>query len=257
MGNIVKHGTFTVDAAEKEQQEIQSGGSFVKLPAGKTTIRVFPPATGQNLPWVKVHEHFIKPPGAQRAAIFACPRVTAKAHCPACAMADKLNSSGNQADRDLAWEWRPKIRAYMKVVLRKEPEKGVQVLPVGKTILEKLISIRKDEDAGGDFTDLKQGFDLIVDRTGTGKNDTEYNVLPSRKITPLTADPDEMDAWLEQADQIDLNRYARVKSSEDIQSELSGQDDNDAAGKARDVGRGSTPGRPRRSAQDDIENEQS
>jgi len=248
MANIVKHGTFTAEAAEKEEQEIQTSGAFLKLGVGKTTIRVLPPPAGQNLPWVKTQEHFIKTPGAQRAAIFACPRVLAKQPCPACAIADKLNSSGNPVDRDRAWEYRPKMRAYMNVIARKEPEKGVQVLAVGKTILEKMIKIRKDEDAGGDFTDVVNGFDLIIDRTGTGKNDTEYEVMASRKITPLGDD-----SWLDQAH--DLTRHTKVRTAAEIQAELSGEEENVAASGARDVGRGSTGGgqQRRRTAQDDIE----
>ncbi len=163
--NIQKYGEFTVDAAEKEEQEIQTSGSFLKLGVGKTVVRVLPPPAGQSLPWTKTYEHYIKVPGAQRAVIFACPRMMSKRACPACTKADQLNASGNPADRDRAWEFRPRMRAYMNVIARKEPEKGVQVMAVGKAILEKMIKIRKDEDAGGNFTD--NGFHNVgVDPTG-------------------------------------------------------------------------------------------
>ncbi len=242
MANIQKYGEFTPAAADETAAQIASGGTFFKAAVGKNKIRVLPPPVGQQKPWVIAYEHRVELPGA-KVINFCCPRVMAKAVCPVCSKADELAHTGNTADRDRAAELRPRMRAYMNVIDRKAPEKGVQVFGIGKTVVDAMIKIRKDEDIGGNFTDPLNGFDLIIERVGTHKNDTEYSTFPSKAVTPLCP-PDQLDDLLSSAP--DLSRYIRVKSAEEIKSSLSGETNDDAI----DVGAGSTKGR---TAQEDIE----
>ncbi len=242
MANIQKYGEFTPAAADETAAQIASGGNFFKASVGKNKIRVLPPPVGQQKPWVIAYEHRVELPGA-KVVNFCCPRVMAKSPCPVCAKADEFARTGNQADRDRAQELRPRMRAYMCIIDRKAPEKGVQVFGTGKTVVDAMIKIRKDEDIGGNFTDPVKGFDLIIERVGTGKNDTEYSTFPSKAVTQL-CQPGELDDLLASAP--DLGRYVRVKSVDEIKGMLSGETDDAAV----DVGKGSTKGR---SAQDDIE----
>jgi hypothetical protein len=89
----------------------------------------------------------------------------------------------------------------------------VQVFGFGKMIHEALVKIRSDEDAGGDFCNPDTGFDIIIDRKGTGKNDTEYTVMAARKQSKLGDY-----SWIEQ--QQDLERFAKVPADAEIMQKL-------------------------------------
>lgn len=238
MTNIQKWGEFTVEAATETEQQIASGGTFWKAKVGKNKIRVLPPPPGQAKPWIITYEHRVEVPGSKRPVTFCCPRVMAKQVCPMCQKADELSRSGNPADVDRAADLRPRMRAYMNIIDRREPEKGVQIYAAGKTVIESMAKIRKDEDIGGNFTHPTEGFDLIIERTGTSKNDTEYSVFPSKQVTPL-APPDELDAIREDAP--DLGRFSRLKTIDEIKKEMA-------------VASGQAVGTTRqRTAQDDVE----
>jgi gp32 DNA binding protein like len=216
--SLVKFGDFSIEEAEREMMEMEKmSGSrdYMKLVVGRNIIRILPPkdAAGRS-PFQLVMEHFLRLPGAQRPVVFACPTVTAKQRCPACEHAQRLRASGNPADRELAYDMSAKMRVYCNVINRKEPEKGPQILPIGKTIYEQLLSIRKDEDAGGNYSDPLNGFDIVIERKGTGKNDTEYAVHGSRKQSPLHTDAAQAEEWI--ATQADLSRFARSRSYDEL-----------------------------------------
>ena len=216
--SLVQFGDFSIEEAEREMMEMEklSGNSdYMKLVVGRNIVRLLPPKdTSGHSPFQIVMEHFLRLPGAQRPLVFACPTVTAKTKCPACEHAARLRASGNPADRELAYDMSAKFRVYCNVINRKEPEKGPQILPIGKMIYEQLLTIRKDEDAGGNYSDPLNGFDIIIERKGTGKNDTEYAVHGSRKQSPLHPDSSQAEEWI--ATQADLARFARSRSYEEL-----------------------------------------
>ena len=265
MGNsIVKYSKYSPEAAEQDAKEASSGGSFMKLEVGKTKVRVLPPPVGKSSPFKTVNQHFIELNGEK--LVFACPRYEAKKPCPACMEADRLRKTGNPADRDAAKDYYAKKRFFVNVIDRANPEKGVQILGIGFTIHGALTKLAQDVDAGGDFTDPEQGYDIIINRTGTGKNDTEYTVFPAKNSTPLAPTAEQMQDWID--NQPELDRLSTVKEASEIDSMMKGEDadSTDAkASRAKDVsaskessgsGRVQHGGRQapaRRSAQDDIE----
>ncbi len=214
--SLVKYGSFELEAAEEEQKDIdQSGGAFFKLKAGRNVVRFPPPPVGARSPFLKVHQHFVQFPGMAKAASFNCPRLMSKLPCPVCKKCDELRATGNPADYELAGEYLAKPRVFANIIDRANPEAGPQIIAFGKKIHESLVALRTDEVAGGDFTHPETGFDIVITRSGTTKNDTEYEVKASRKITPLG----NME-WLEQLH--DLGRLGRVPSGEDILRMLGG-----------------------------------
>jgi len=128
----------------------------------------------------------------------------------------------------------------------------VQVAACGISIHEARAKIRKDEVAGGDFCNpTAEGFDIVVNRTGKTKNDTEYTVLPARKPSPLG----NME-WISQ--QHDLTRIEPIPTTEEIKEMLgvggdSKSQEREINGKSQE--RQPPPAKPRR-AQDDIEDAQ-
>jgi len=216
MSNLVKWGTYDAGAAKQEKEDLakEGGGAFMKLAVGKNVVRILPPAPGRTTPFQVVHQHFVRLPTAPDPVVFVCPRMTVKQPCPVCAQADKLRATGNQADRDKAWELTPRRRVFCAVIDREAPELGPRVLAFGKQIHEELVSLRDDEDSGGDFTHPVNGYDIIIERKGSGKNDTEYKVRRAKNETPLSPDAAEMAEWAEALP--DLAQFTRVKALTEI-----------------------------------------
>lgn len=216
--NIQKHGTWSAETAQEEYDESQSASgsaNILKLKTGKNVLRFLPPRAGEKSPFQVVHQHYIElPGGGGKAAAFNCPRLhKAGFNCPACARAEELRATGNQADYELAGKYLPRRRVFANVVDRADPERGVVILPFGKTVHEQLLSLRGNEEAGGDFTDPSgYGFDVTIERKGEKLN-TEYKVFGSRRNSPLGNDD-----WLDEMH--DLSRLARVESEEEILKKL-------------------------------------
>lgn len=217
MGNLMKWGSYDMEAAEKESASMEGGSTeFFKLKVGKNVVRFLPPKLGMRSPFRVVWTHYIRKPDQKDPVSFACPSKEANRRCPVCEKADGLKRSGNEADYKRAFELFPKRRVYAHVIDRENPEKGVQVLGFGKTIHEALVKIRKDPDAGGDFTDPEAGFDIIIEREGTGAKDTNYQVMAARKQSKL-GDL----SLIEQ--QGDLDRFGKVLEQDELMAKLRGE----------------------------------
>jgi hypothetical protein len=252
--NLVKYGGYSVESAKVEEEELGKGGAdFMKLEVGKNVVRFLPPPIGRSSPFVVVHQHFIRTDGMSTPAVFACPRMMSKKPCPACGEADRLRATGNPADRERAGEFFSSTRVFSSVIDRKHPEMGPRVLAFGKSIHKELTAIRKDEADGGDFSDPTGGFDIVITRVGTGKNDTEYSVR-TRAPAPLADSVEQMNDWIEA--QVDVNVYARVPTAQELQKILSLKPTGDRESSRAVAGNGGGGSRretPTRTAQDDLD----
>jgi hypothetical protein len=222
--NMVKYGSYAVEEADKELKQIETGSAeFMKLEVGKNTVRILPPAPGQKTPFRVVWTHYINPPGQSTPVSFACARLEAHKPCVICQTADRLKASGNAADYAKADQMFARRRIYCNVIDRTNEDAGPMILAFGKMIHEELILVRKAEgafeDMGGDFTHPVKGFDIVIERRGTGKNDTKYRVMPRRQSV-LHDDVNQAQEWLD--NQHDLERYAKVLTPEEQKAKLSG-----------------------------------
>ena len=226
MSNIVKWGAYTEEAALREEQE--GGGErrdFMKLEVGKNQVRFLPPPIGKDTPFQLVHTHYVPVPGQTEDVRIVCPRKHGGGKCPICAKAEQLYRSGNAVDQDKAGELWPRRRYYAHVINRKNPDAGVVILPMGPKIHDAIRDLRKDPEYGGDFTNPEKGYDIVIERAGTGKYDTAYKVRPAMKggavmFGPLNPDPEVMNALIEE--QGDLTRLVNILSPEAIVEQLEG-----------------------------------
>lgn len=253
MSNLAKYGSFSLDVAQREAEESErasTGADFFKPPPGECVIRLLPPKIGRSSPFRVVYQHFIEIPGASSSVSFTCPRMQAKTDrvpargCPACAKADELRERGHPTAYEMAGNFLPRRRIFANIVFRGDPERGVLIFPFGKQIHDQLLALRSNKDAGGDFCDPLNGFDVVINRTGTGLK-TEYKVFPARKLSPLCEDEETANAWLESMH--DLDRFARIPTEEELRALTSQVGGVDAGG-----GRGAPTGR-RRTAADAID----
>lgn len=191
------------DDAAKQDAKTAAGRDTVeimKFKEGRTVLRFLPPQVGKNSPFEVVWQHYIETPDGKR-LVFPCPLKTHRAPCPICDEANRLSKTGNPADREAAYQYWPKMRVFAEVVDLDDIGKGVQIVAFGKTIYEQLMSIRTDRRLGGDFTDPEDGFDIIVDRSGSGLQ-TRYSVRSDKQSTGPLEDWN----WLD--DRKDLDRFS-------------------------------------------------
>lgn len=220
--NVIEFEDYDLDSAKDEQERIDKGGqnTYFKFKTGRNVVRILPPkkGSGRRTPYVEVWQHFVRTPAGT--VSFACPRMMDGRFCKVCEKANELKGSTNKKDRDLAYDLFAKKRHYCNIIDRNEPEKGVQVASFGKSVAEPLIGLRTDEDVGANYTHPFEGFDVIVERKGSGRMDTEYNVRTG-KAGKLHDDVDQMADWIN--NQPDLDEYKKVLSDEHIEARLRGE----------------------------------
>lgn len=222
MSNLAKYGAWGADKAKEEKKALETGDSslppIVKLQSGKNTLRFLPPAAGQNTPFVKTFQHFIR--DGERFVSFNCPKRMNKGKCPACEVGNKFYKSRSKADKDRAKQFWPKQRIWANVIDMNDPEEGVQAFPFGKMIYEDLLTIREDI---GDFTHPEDGFNVLINRAGSGIK-TKYTVQPDRGDSPL-----EGDEWLEELHDLDAF-FGQVPSFDEASGKLDELDETEEAG---------------------------
>lgn len=252
MGNL-NYGEYDEDTAAQEKEELDASGGaeFMKLKVGRNIIRVLPPPVGQRKPYRTVHQHFIEIGPVSQSVI--CARLEAKKPCAVCQKVDELRKSQAKIDQDMASSLFARRRVFANVIDRAEPEKGPKVLAFGKTIHEQLVALRSDEISGADYVHPLKGYDVVIERTGTGKNDTKYKVTLARKESALGATEALMQEWIDT--QRNLDTYAKLPGIEEVRKLLSGEDEDEeqeAAPPARGARSAAPSARARRTASDDT-----
>lgn len=99
---------------------------------------------------------------------------------------EELKESDDPDDKDLAKKLVPKSKFLMPVAVfldekgkKLDNDKSGKMVMLSKGLYEEIIDLFLDEE-WGDMTNPKDGYDLKLKRTGTGKQDTEYSCSPCR-----------------------------------------------------------------------------
>ena len=196
----LNYGEWTVDAVARDRAQASDKTEILKLREGRNILRFLPPPKGAGSPFVVVWQHYVEGLDGNR-LIFPCPLKNHKQFCPVCEKANDLSRTGNPVDREQAYQLWPKMRVFAEVVDMDNSHAGPQVFAFGKLIYEQLVKIRTDSRLGGNFTDPEDGFDIIIDRSGSGKFDTRYTVNSDK----LNASALEDFTWLDYRN--DLARF--------------------------------------------------
>jgi hypothetical protein len=222
--NLAEFDELDLDALGDMDKEVDAAGGseFMKLEVGQNVVRFLPPQRGEKLPFKIIHEHFLENvPGQDNKTVrIVCPRKMSqgKLRCPVCESGDMLKRSTNQVDRNDAKKMYPTMRIYANVIDRNAPETGPKIMTFGKMIWKQLKNILNDKQNGGNFTEPgPNGFDIVITREGTGKNDTRYDVKPARNDSPLGNNE-----WLEK--RWPLDEYAVIPDSGDVLSIMRGEE---------------------------------
>ena len=122
---------------------------------GKFQIRFVPSLINKNNPFQEVYMHY----GVGKFPIVALTNWGEQD--PIVDFTKKLRTTSDSENWRLAKKLDPKLRVFAPVVVRGEESKGVRLFEFSKTIYMELLSIADDEDYG-DFTDVAEGFDFVV-----------------------------------------------------------------------------------------------
>jgi hypothetical protein len=230
--SLVEYGTWSPEAMEEESKAIDTKSDFWKVPVGKTVARFMPPLLGwktnKGSPFSVQHQHFIHMPGIEQVIIFNCPKMHENKFCGGCQRADKLETSGAALDMKMAKKLRPQKRVLANVIIDHRTNPRLVIWAFGKTVYDQLKSIRGDDENGGDFLDPSaRGFDIVVERKGTGQFDTEYTLTASRNRSPLK----DME-WIGM--QKDPSQFVHIPTKDQQERLLAGEDPRDVWGEGRE-----------------------
>ena len=111
----------------------------------------------------------------------------------------ELRKTSDKENWSLSGKLSPKTRIFAPVIVRGGEDKGVRLWSFGTNIYKALLALAEDEDIG-DFTDVINGWDMVVENTpaaGPGQFPTT-TVRIKPKQTPLSDDNTQVDLWLKE-----------------------------------------------------------
>lgn len=227
---LTQYGTVDLDMMAQEAENLdreiaerQNRVDKLKLKEGKNVLRFLPPKSAKDKnPFFKTYIHYLRNPAQPERSgrPVICPQKTTGKPCILCAKVSQLRRTGNPTDKEIASDLSSSMRILANVVDLQDSQKGVQVYEFGQVIYKELLSyMRKPEEdpsAVGNFTHPETGYNVVIERTGTTKETTRYQVRTAKAASPLA----NMD-WLTQMH--DLPATISAISDEKIQAILEGQ----------------------------------
>lgn len=133
----------------------------------------------------------------------------------------KLYATGKQEDKDIAKQLKPKMRAYLPVIVREGPgadPSNVLVWSLGKQLYQKLLSYFTKSDVG-DFLDPSDGFDIEVSvKEIPGKRFFDTTIDLARRSSKLAPSDDDVKKLFDAIPNID-DMY-KLRSPDEIEKIL-------------------------------------
>lgn len=210
--------TSTLDAVlEQYEKSKQSGSGLSKmsqdermkkyfaaiLPQNQSSaqrrIRILPTKDGSS-PFVEVWFHEVQVNG--KWTKFFDPGKNDNERSPLTEVYDTLMSTGKEADKELAKQYKPRKFYIVKVIDRDNEQDGVKFWRFkhnykNEGVLDKIIPIWR---AKGDITDPDNGRDLILQlskaKTPKGKDYTVIQTIMYDDPTPVSQDKELYDNWV-------------------------------------------------------------
>ena len=177
---------------------------------GKQVIRVLPYKHNKDNPFIELFFHF----GLNNKTYLS--PITFGRPDPIEEFAQKLKTSGNREEYQMARKLESKMRTFAPVIVRGEETQGVRFWGFGKTVYQELLSVIADPDYG-DITDAVNGRDVSVEfitaeESGASFPKTSIRVKPNQ--TPIVEDKAQLENLLE--NQKDITELYQELSYEEL-----------------------------------------
>lgn len=174
------------------------------LPDGINTaikrVRILPVSDGS--PFIAVHVHSIQVEGKNRK--FTCLAHENDEPCPFCEAREELLATGEESDKELAKNYRPRLMYIVKVIDRENEEDGPKFWRFPSNfkkegILDKIMANIRMLDV--DVTDAETGWDLALNiervKSPRGGDYPSVTSILAPKTGPLSSNPEQATAWAE------------------------------------------------------------
>jgi len=217
-------------AQKKAQIAEQSGRrqQTVKPAAGASRWRILPSWRGEGEDFFHdFGQHFVKDAQGKTAAVYVCAEKTFQRPCPVCeAIREGIGEAKDDATKKLLGDAKASGRILLNALDVAKSLTDPVILELSPTTFDKLIDIyqQNPDEENDDFnivTDLNDGVDIIITRSGTGLN-TEYSVQPalkgSKKVDPKVLEKlNNLDEYVAQEQELGL-----LKATNAVKATLTG-----------------------------------
>ncbi len=177
-----------ISAIKKRLEQLQTSNTRTsnlwKPQPGKQVVRVVPYQFNKENPFQEIFFHY-----DLGGKTYLSP-ITYGRPDPIEEFAQKLRSSGNKDDYQIARKLMAKMRTFAPVIVRGEESEGVRFWGFGKTVYQELLSVIADPDYG-DITDAMNGRDITVEFVSAedaGKSFPVTTIRVKPNQTPVTED---------------------------------------------------------------------
>lgn len=211
---------------DNQSSRVENAEKFWKPQVGKSIVRIVPSKFNPDDPFTELKFHNT----ISRFPILALSNFGKQD--PVEDLIEELRKTNNKDNWSLSGKISPRLRYFVPVIVRGEEDKGVRIWSISTTVYKALLTIAADEEYG-DFTDIVNGFDMVVEKTpaaGPGQY-PEITVRAKRNSSKLSENKEEVEKWLtEQPEPIKLfreNSYDYIKKI--LENYLTGKDLNGAA----------------------------
>jgi gp32 DNA binding protein like len=175
------------ETLDQYEEDMSGGADFFKFKDGDNEVRLCPPAEDETRPYAKRGQHW-RIGDAEK--VFNCPRaVNEDALCFLCDKQKELKKSDDDADQDKAEDMYAKRQFLYRVIDPSEAglRKGIQVMGVGIKTHKQIAKLLRDKEYGPVIFNPERGLNIKIEKSGSGKNGTEYVVRPCRTETDVVA----------------------------------------------------------------------
>ena len=192
--NAIKSKLAALNSSGNQDREKVDFDKIYWRPAnGKSTIRIVPSAFNPSDPFTELKLHY---------NIGKFPMMSLSNYGKQDPIEEFVKELRKTSDKDnwsLSGKLSPKSRFFAPVIVRGEEDKGVRLWSFGINIYKALLALAEDEDIG-DFTDVMNGWDMVVETTpaaGPGQfPSTTVRIKP--KQTTLSDNNTQVDLWLKE-----------------------------------------------------------
>jgi hypothetical protein len=190
----------------KKLEETKQESGFWKPETGKNVIRILPEVGNMEFFFVESGRHYMDKKS------YECANLNSGGaeRCPLCDVNQLMYEAGEIPE---AKKWRASKSYLMNVIVRGSESEGPKIYAAGQIVFGQIASLIGDPDIG-DVSDIEEGFDIILDRTGEGM-ETRYTSRPSRNPSPLGS-AEEVEKWLKEAKDLQAYVDERIPEYEEM-----------------------------------------
>ena len=203
-----------ITAIRKRLEQLQTSNTKTnnlwKPQPGKQVVRIVPYQHNKDNPFLEMFFHY-----DLGGKTYLSPTTYGRPD-PIEEFAQKLRSSGNKEDYQIAKKLMAKMRTFAPVIVRGEESEGVRFWGFGKMVYQELLSVIADPDYG-DITDAMNGRDVTVEFISAeeaGKNFPVTNIRVKPNQTPITDDDKLLDKLLNE--QPNIQEMYQERSYEEL-----------------------------------------